>query len=69
MCQEINCQSHKCHNLSLFNSCVDIFIIEPCLIEKDKENNNTDVKLISWLRLSRVVNERSYEAAQDVKTI
>lgn len=38
--------SHKCHYLSLLNSCDDIFIIEPCLIEKDKENNNADVKLI-----------------------
>lgn len=44
--QGINCRSHKCHNLSLFNSCADIFIIEFCLIEKDKENNNTGVKLI-----------------------
>lgn len=39
--------SHKCHNLSFLNSCDDVFIIEPCLIGKDKENNNVEVKLIS----------------------
>lgn len=50
--------SHKCHNLSLLNSCDDIFIIEPCLIEKDKENNNADVKLISRVRLSCLESRR-----------
>lgn len=41
------CMSHKCHNLSPLNSCDDIFIIELCLIEKDKENSNADVELIT----------------------
>lgn len=50
--------SHKCHDLSLLNSCDDIFIIEPCLIEKDKENNNTDVKLIMRGRLSCLESRR-----------
>lgn len=52
MSVEINCTGRKCHNLSILNSCDDVFIIEPCLIEKDKENNNVDIKLISRVRLS-----------------
>lgn len=34
---------YRCHNLSLLNSCDDIFIIESSLIVQDKGDNNPNV--------------------------